>query len=170
MATKKKRKSSKPRKPPVPPKFKVGDRVRVKYGVLDPDFSDIPLGGWAGAITEVNQRGTEPLFLVEWNQSTLDNMHPVFRKRCDRDGLEEANSWLGNEDLEADVGEPVPMQQPTQIVTRPLDKGNQDDRIRAIFGLTSDDPLPEASGENGANNSSLSAARIIFAIIPLGCH
>ncbi len=148
MATKKKRKSPKPRKPRVPPKFSVGDRVRVKYGVPGPDFSDIPLGGWAGIITEVDHDGREPLFLVEWSQHTLDHMHPVFRKRCDRDGLEETNSWLGNEDLEADAGEPVPMEQPTQIVTRPLNKGNQDDRIRAIFGLASDDPLPDANGEN----------------------
>ena len=110
------------------------------------NFSDIPLGGWAGTITEV-QPGREPLCLVEWNQHTLDNTHPIFRKRCHRDGLEETNSWLGQEDLEADVGEPVPLEQPTQIVTRPLNKGNQDDRIRAILGLTSDDPLPEVNGE-----------------------
>jgi hypothetical protein len=148
MATKKKRKSPKPRKPKIPAKFSVGDRVRVKYGVPDPDFPDIPLGGWAGIITEVDQDGREPLFLVEWDKYTLDHIHPVFSKRCDRDGLDETNSWLGNEDLETDIGEPVPIEKPTQIVTRPLDKGNQDDRIRAIFDLTSDDPLPEVNGEN----------------------
>jgi hypothetical protein len=162
MATKKKRKSPKPRKPPVPPKFSSGDQVRVKHGVPDPDFPDIPLGGWAGIITEVDQTGREPLFLVEWNQYTLDHMHPVFRKRCDRDGLEETNSWLGNEDLEADVGEPVPMEQPTQIVTRPLDKGNQDDRIRAIFGLTNDDPLPEVNGENLCKYYEYLSAHLTF--------
>ena len=148
MATKKKRKSTKPRKPAAPPKFSVGDQVRVKYGIADPDFPDIPLGGWAGTITEVDQRGQSPMYLIEWNQSTLDNMHPIFRKRCERDGLEETSSWQGEEDLEADVGEPVPMEQPTNIVTRPLNKNDQDDRIRAILGLTGDDPLPEANGEN----------------------
>jgi hypothetical protein len=148
MSTKKKRKSPKPRKPSAPPKFKEGDRVRVKYGVADPDFPDIPLGGWAGTITEVDQQGRFPLFLVQWNQSTLDNMHPGFRKRCERDGLEETSSWQCEEDLEADGGEPVPVEQPTHIVTRPLSKTGQDDRIRAIFGLTSDDPLPEVNGEN----------------------
>ncbi|MGA2257746.1 MAG: hypothetical protein ABSG53_24045, partial [Thermoguttaceae bacterium] len=50
MATKKKRKSPKHRKPPVPPKFSSGDQVRAKHGVPDPDFPDIPLGGWAGII------------------------------------------------------------------------------------------------------------------------
>src|SRR5271157_4072634 len=28
-----------------PPRFQVGNKVRVKYGVTDPDFPDIPLGG-----------------------------------------------------------------------------------------------------------------------------
>ena len=107
--------------------------MRVKYGVTDPDFPDIPLGGWAGTSPKSISRAGLPLFLVEWNQSTLDNMHPIFRKRCERDGLEETSSWLGKEDLEADVGEPVPMEQPTQIVTRPLNKGNQEDRIRAVL-------------------------------------
>jgi hypothetical protein len=125
----------------------LGDRVRVKYGVADPDFPDIPLGGWAGTITEVDQQGRSPLYLIEWNQHTLDNMHPIFRKRCERDGLEETSSWQGEEDLEVDLGEPVPMEEPTNIVTRPLNKTDQDDRIRAIFGLTGDDPLPEANGE-----------------------
>ena len=119
-----------------PTQVLVGDRVRVKYGVADPDFPDIPIGGWAGTITEVHQDGRFPLCSVEWNQSTLDNMHPVFRKRCERDGLKETCSVLGEEDLEADVGDPVPMEQPTNIVTRPLRTTDQDDRIRAILGLT----------------------------------
>jgi hypothetical protein len=162
MATTKKRKSTKHRKPPAPPKFSVGDQVRVKYSIADPDFPDIPLGGWAGTITEVDQRGRFPLYLIEWNQSTLDNMHPIFRKRCERDGLEETSCWQGEEDLEADVGDPVPMEQPTNIVTRPLDKGDQDDRIRAIFGLTGDDPLPEANGENLLKYHAYLAAHLSF--------
>ncbi len=162
MATKKKRKSPKPRKPPIPPKFSVGDRVRVRFGVPDPDFPDIPLGGWAGIITEVDQDGRVPLFLVEWDKYTLDHMHPVFRKRCDRDGLEKTNSWLGQEDLETDDGQPVPMEQPTQIVTRPLDKGNEDDRIRAIFDLTSDDPLPEVDGKKLCKYHEFLAAHLTF--------
>ena len=162
MATKKKRKLPKPRKPQTPPKFSVGDRVRVKYGIADPDFPDIPLGGWTGTITEVDQRGRFPLYDVEWHQSTLDSMHPIFRKRCERDGLYETSSRLGEEDLEADVGEPVPMEQPTQIVTRPLNKGNQEDRIRAVLGLTSDDPLPEANGENLCKYHEYLSAHLTF--------
>jgi hypothetical protein len=147
MTTKKTRKSNKPRQSSSPPRFSVGDQVRVKTGVADPDFPDIPLGGWAGAITEIDRRARSPLYLVEWNQSTLDNRHPIYLKRCERDGLEEEHSWLGEADLEAEMGDPVPMEQPTNIVTRPLRPNDQDDRIRAIFGLTSDDPLPEPDEE-----------------------
>ena len=37
----------------VAPRFKVGDKVRAKPGATDPDFPDMPLGGWAGTVTEV---------------------------------------------------------------------------------------------------------------------
>ena len=162
MSTKKKRKPLKRRKPTTPPKFAVGDRVRVKYGTADFDFPDIPLGGWAGTITEVSDDGKSHLYLIEWNQFTLDHMQPVFRKRCDRDGLDEESSCLGEEDLEADVGNRVPLEQPTQIITRPLSTTDQDDRIRAVFGLTSDDPLPESSYENLRQYHAYLAANLTF--------
>ena len=141
MSTKKKRKPLKRRKPSTPPRFAVGDQVRVKYGTADFDFPDIPLGGWAETITEVSHDAKSHLYLIEWNQFTLDHMPPIFRKRCERDGLDEESSRLGEEDLEPDVGDRVPLEQPVEIVTRPLRPTDQDDRIRAIFGLTSDDPL-----------------------------
>jgi hypothetical protein len=36
-------------------RFQVGNKVRVKSGVIVPDFPDIPLGGWTGTVTEVEQ-------------------------------------------------------------------------------------------------------------------
>lgn len=162
MSTKKKRKPLKRRKPTTPPKFAVGDRVRVKYGTADFDFPDIPLGGWAGTITEVSQDDESHLYLIEWNQFTLDHMPAIFRKRCDRDGLDLERSCLGEEDLEPDARDCVPLEQPTQIVTRDLDPKDQDDRIRAIFGLTSDDPLPESSYENLRQYHAYLAANLTF--------
>ena len=38
---------------------------------------------------------------------------------------------------------PAIIEQPTVIRTRSLDPRDQDDRVRAVFGLTGDDPLPE---------------------------
>ena len=36
-------------------RFSVGDAVRVRAGVIDPDFPDIPLDGWAGVIAECDE-------------------------------------------------------------------------------------------------------------------
>jgi hypothetical protein len=142
-------------------KFAVGDPVRVRSGVTDPDFPDIPLGGWAGKITEV-EKGNLPLCLIRWSQETLKNMHPVYRKRCDRDGLDFEEMWLGEDDLEPDAGGPVIVQQPTKMVTPPLSMKDQDDRIRAVFGLTRDDLLPDVDDASLRTYYKYLAAKLTF--------
>jgi hypothetical protein len=129
------------------PRFGPGDAVRVKPGVIDPDFPDIPFGGWAGTVAEIHPKGPT-MYLVCLNERTLKNIHPVYLKRCERDGLEADQVWLLEVDLEQDTGGPVEIEQPAKIVTRPLNMKHQDDRIRAIFGLTSDDPLPEPDDDS----------------------
>ena len=129
------------------PRFQVGNKVRVKYGVIVPDFPDIPLGGWSGTVTEVEQADDQITYEIKWNKRTLNGMHPVYRKRCERDGFEMETMWLGEEDIEPDDGTSVPIEQPTQIKTPPLSEKDQDDRVRMAFGLTHDDPLPDVSPE-----------------------
>jgi hypothetical protein len=63
-------------------------------------------------------------------------MHPVVKKRCERDGLDFEVCELGEDDLEPDPGGPLEMEQPTEIVAKPLSPRNQDDRVRMVFGLT----------------------------------
>jgi len=128
-----------------PPRFQVGNKVRVEYGVIDPDFPDIPLGGWTGTVTEVAQTDDQITYEIKWDKRTLGAMHPVYRKRCERDALEMETMWLGEEDIEPDDGTPVPIEQPTEIKTLPLSEKDQDDRVRMALGLTHDDPLPEVS-------------------------
>ncbi len=144
------------------PRFRVGDKVRVKYGVIDPDFSDIPLGGWAGAVKEVHQAEGETTLLVAWDRATLRGMHPIYKKRCERDGLEPESMWLGDEDLEPNDGTPVVIERPTGIVTKPLSEKDQDDRVRMALGLTHDDPLPEVSRKTLLAYHSYLAARLKF--------
>jgi len=130
-----------------PPTFSVGADVRAKRGVVDPDFDDVPIGGWTGRITGM-QYLNPPMSLIRWNQHTLNNVHPIFRQRCKRDGFDIEEMWLAESDLEPGAGDPLEIERPTTIVAKPLDMHDQDDRIRSVFGLTSDDPLPESDDES----------------------
>ena len=40
------------------PKFKIGDKVRVKHGFMDVDYPDMPMGGWAGTVKDVQGSDT----------------------------------------------------------------------------------------------------------------
>jgi hypothetical protein len=120
--------------------FHPGDKVRVRRGIKDADYSDMPLGGWAGTIAEVHDDG---MYTVRWSQETLESIHPVFKKRCEKDGLVFGQYLLGDDDLEPDTGGPLKIEQPQQIATKPLSPKDQDDRIRMVFDLTSNDPLPD---------------------------
>jgi uncharacterized protein YodC (DUF2158 family) len=137
-------KRRKKHQPPAPARFQVGDRVRVKQGILDPDYPDMPLGGWAGTITEVHRRGR---YTIRWSRETLATIHPVYGKRCERDGMVLEEYWLGDDDLEADPGGPLAIVQPGEITPKPLSAKNQDDRARMVFGLTSDDLPPRPDQE-----------------------
>jgi hypothetical protein len=117
--------------------FRVGDLVRVKHGVADVDYPDIPMGGWVGRISKAEN----DTYLVRWSIETLENVHPVCRKRCERDGIDIEEYWVNVDDLEAAPVEPLNMEQPTAIISRPLSVDNQEDRICMVFGLTSDEPL-----------------------------
>ena len=125
-------------------RYAVGDQVRVRRGVADPEYPDLPLGGWAGTVAEVESgaRSSSPTCLVRWGRDTLRQAHPVYGRRAERDGCDPGSMWLGAGDLEPDDGTPVSVEPPTAIVTRPLSVADQDDRIRAVFGLTADDPVP----------------------------
>ena len=51
--------------------YAVGDKVRVRRGVADPEYPDLPLGGWAGSVAEVDARSSPPMYFVRWSRETL---------------------------------------------------------------------------------------------------
>src|SRR5438067_989479 len=103
---------SRPKKPSDSARLQIGAKVRVKSCVRDPDFPDIPLGGWAGTVKEVERAEGEVTYLIAWDRATLRDMHPIYKKRCERDGLELDSMWLGDEDLEPSDGTRVPIEEP----------------------------------------------------------
>ncbi len=108
------------------------------------DYPDIPLGGWAGTISETDKYGN---CTVRWSKETLAKIHPVVKKRCEKDGLVLEECGLAENELEPDPGGPLNIVQPTKITTKPLSPKDADDRVRMVFGLTSNDPLPEVDDE-----------------------
>jgi hypothetical protein len=135
-------------KPTAHRRFQPGDKVRVKSGVTDPDFEDLPLDGWTGTIRKVHPADGDTRYEIALDRRTVSNIHPIYFKRCERDGLDPNTMGLGEESIEPDDGTPVPIEQPTAIRTRPLSMEDQDDRLRAAFGLTHDDPLPKVKRES----------------------
>src|SRR5947209_18974415 len=96
----------------VVPRFKVGEKVRVKPGVSDPDFPDMPLGGWSGTVTEVIEHEGQINCVFRLDARTLASLHPIYRQRCEIDGLDYEVMGLGEEDFEPDDGVPAPIQPP----------------------------------------------------------
>jgi uncharacterized protein YodC (DUF2158 family) len=138
-------KRRKKRKSRVHLRFKVGDRVRAKHGFRDEEHPDIPLGGWTGTVSEVHRSG---MYTVQWSAETLASIHPIYKKRCAIDGTVLEEYWVVDDDLEPDPGGPLSIEQPTAITPRPLSADEQGDRVRMVFGLTSDDFLPSVDDDS----------------------
>src|SRR5271166_954782 len=146
----------------VNPRFKIGDKVRVKPGISDPLFPELPLAGWAGTVTEIIKSHGQINCLFKLDDRTLASMHTIYRKRCDRDGLDFEIMSLYEEELELDDGVLVPIEQPTEIKTPPLSELDQADRVRMVFGLTHDDPIPFVSPETLTTYYRYLAANLKF--------
>ena len=65
-------------------KFKIGDSVIVKSGVLDPDFG-IDISGWQGRIEEVDDGET---VFIRWDSITLREMRLDMIIRCENENLD----------------------------------------------------------------------------------
>ena len=115
-------------KSPARARFPVGAAVRVKFGTMDPDFSDIPIGGWAGTI----QESDPPMYLVKWHQFILDQ-NPSYSERCKRDGLELETMWLDDNDLELDSGAITRIEHPSAFIRRPLSPEIRGDEASPVY-------------------------------------
>ena len=138
--------------------FQVGDSVRVRHGVKDADYPDMPLGGWAGTVEEIHSNN---LCMIRWTEKTLAAVHTVYKNRCEKDGLEFERCGLNAEDLEPDLGDPLQIEQLQEILTQPLSP-DEEDRIRMVFGLTSNDPLPDADDETLQAYQKYLSGQLVF--------
>jgi len=90
MARRKRRKPKKAHSPSTAarPQLALGDVVRVKDGVMDPDYDGYSIGGWSGAIIALDTWEQTPMALIEWDATTQrDLIDPEVRRRSASQGL-----------------------------------------------------------------------------------
>ena len=91
----------------VPRRFALGTCVRVKIGVMDPDFPDMHLGNWTGTVSQV-QTGEPASYLIRWRPETLERVRPAVRDCCEKEDIALNKMWLLDEDLEPAARAPLP--------------------------------------------------------------
>src|SRR6266540_6489061 len=97
MARRKRRKTKKSRSqsPAARPRLTLGDVVRVKDGVMDPDYDGYCIGGWSGEIIALDTWEQTPMALIAWDATTQrDRIAPEGRRRAASQGLSAAQMWL----------------------------------------------------------------------------
>ena len=77
-----------------------GTRVRVKPGVLSPDFPDVSFAGWTGSVMEVTGKPPTQKFIVEWDSNTMAAMPGDYVTRCEAQMLYHVMACLSMDDME----------------------------------------------------------------------
>jgi Calcium binding len=77
--------------------LRVGDTVRVKPHITDPDLG-VDIGGWQGRIIEVIPQ--ERCVNIEWDSITLSNLPSTVITQCEEQGLDWSQMSLDMEDVE----------------------------------------------------------------------
>ena len=82
-------------------KLDAGTRIRVRDGVAMPEFDDVDISGWTGAVAESQGRGAEIKYIVEWDAATMDRMPQSYRQHCEANGLYAGMACLAGSDVSA---------------------------------------------------------------------
>ena len=121
MARRKRRKTKKSRSQSLGarPLLTLGDVVRVKDGVMDPDYDGYCMGGWSGEIIALDTWEQTPMALIAWDATTQrDRIDPEVRRRAASQGLSATQMWLYLSEFERVDG----------VKGSPRDKGQPQDQ------------------------------------------
>ncbi len=78
--------------------FEMGDSVKVKSGIMDPDVEDLCIEGWQGRVAEITDGGTT--ILIRWDSVTLENMPREYIDLGEEEGLDYTGMYLEPQDVE----------------------------------------------------------------------
>lgn len=74
--------------------------MRVREGVLMPEFPDVDISGWTAVIIEARGRGADLKYFVEWDAETLQKLPESYREHCEQQGLYHGMACLTGADVE----------------------------------------------------------------------
>jgi hypothetical protein len=81
--------------------FEVGNTVKVKEGIADPDMRDLTIGGWQGIISDIYKDDNGNLLIyIEWDSITLENMPDIFIDNSEESGLDFSSMSLFDSEVE----------------------------------------------------------------------
>jgi hypothetical protein len=104
LMARRKRRTTKPSRSPrraARQRLTLGDTVRVKDAVMDPDYEGFSIGGWSGEIVAFETWEQTPMVLIAWDATTQrDRLAPEGRQRAASQGLSADQMWLHVSDLE----------------------------------------------------------------------
>lgn len=137
--------------------FRLGDRVRVREGVRTSQRPGILLEDWTGKVVHVFETNP-PAYAIRWSSATLASLPPQIRKlyRTSRNGKASYEERLYGDELVHNRAEETTTPRPTSGWDSPSTSAsatdlcwkNRDDRIRSVFGLRADEPLPPVTLDN----------------------
>src|SRR5262249_37644536 len=109
--------------------FRLGQRVRVKQGIVSTELPRIDLGGWPGVIRDTDAEQDPPTYLVEFPAGPLQAANPRYGEACEAGNLEYGLLWMAGDDLEP----------AREALSLPAD---QQVRLRQVLGVPPGGALP----------------------------
>jgi hypothetical protein len=80
--------------------MKIGDSVKVKQGILDPDLNQFDMSGWQGRIKDITPKIDSNLIEIGWDSITLKQIPKEFIESSIEEGYDYSTMSLGEEDIE----------------------------------------------------------------------
>ncbi len=129
-------------------RFDQGVKVQVRPGVFDFAFPEMPLSGWRGIVRETSfdMDGQRPLYLIEWDEETLQHVAPKFRELCARLECPLESMYLADEELDLATDAPLAIEEPKpEALEKVLER---DVRVRGILEHEGEGELPALTLQN----------------------
>ena len=80
--------------------LKIGDIVKVREGIMCPDFKDFDIGGWQGEVIEISTDDDNVTIGILWDLTTSQNMPGSFIQQGEEEGLDNDLMYLFFEEVE----------------------------------------------------------------------